>query len=168
MISVSQNMNSTLLPRFRHSENPQKLMESISHHSWMLPAFHQGVLCPPKPHSLKPVPRLARAGYGTVVGEAVDPGAVMELKEDGVPWNVPMPKEGGRVFTVWDATCCKRGKTRERKRRHGFTPTLSSGRSCRISPEGGSTRTRSAGEWKQDGSPRRAGSGRQRGPGAYT
>lgn len=55
---------------------------------------------PPSPHSLKPVPRLARAGYGAVVGDAVDPGAAMELKEDGVPWNVPMPKEGGRVFTV--------------------------------------------------------------------
>lgn len=29
----------------------------------------------------------------------------MGLKEDGVPWKVPMLKEGGRVFTVWDATC---------------------------------------------------------------
>lgn len=132
------------------------------------PSFPPGSFLPLQPHSLKPVPRLARAGYGAVVGAAVDPGAAMELKEDGVPWNVPMLKDGGRVFTVWDATCCKRGKIRERKRRPGFTPTLSSGRRCQISPKGGSTWTHSAAEWKQDGSPRRAGSGRQRGARACT
>lgn len=87
----------------------------------------------------------------------MDPGAVMELKEDGVPWNVPMPKEGGRVFTVCDATCCKRPKKKnmgeEEKKAQIHPPTLSSGRSCWISPKGGSTGTRSAAEWKQDGSP---------------
>lgn len=73
----------------------------------MLPASpSKGFLPLLKPHSPNPVPRPARAGYGAAVGDAVDPGAAMELKEDGVPWNVPMPKEGGRVFTVWDATCC--------------------------------------------------------------
>lgn len=35
----------------------------------------------------------------------------MGLKEDEVPWKVPMLKEGGRVFTVWDATCCKRARS---------------------------------------------------------
>lgn len=83
-------------------------MESTSHQQLDAASFPlKGVFLPLlKPHSPNPVPRPARAGYGAAVGDAVDPGAAMELKEDGVPWNVPMPKEGGRVFTVWDATCC--------------------------------------------------------------
>lgn len=108
------------------------------------------------------MPRLARAGYGAVVGAAVEPGAAMELKEDGVPWNVPMPKEGARVFTAWDG--CKRGKTRQRKRRHGLTRPSAQG-VLLDQPRGGSTGTQRR-RAKQDGAPRTAGSGRQRGAGA--
>lgn len=101
----------------------------------------------------------------------MDPGAVMELKEDGVPWNVPMPKEGGRVFTVCDATCCKRPKkTWERKRkRHRFTPQPS----AQAGVAGLVPKEEAQGHAApQSGSrmvpPWRAGSGRQWGARAYT
>ena len=54
---------------------------------------------------VKPTPRPERFGYAELLGEAAEPGAAMGLKEDGEPWNVPMLKEGGRVFTAWEATC---------------------------------------------------------------
>lgn len=53
---------------------------------------------------VKPALRPERFGYAALLGEAVEPGAAMGLKEAGVPWNVPMLNEGGRVFTAWEAT----------------------------------------------------------------
>lgn len=48
--------------------------------------------CPPTPppqhpmlHSLKPALRPERFGYAALLGEAVEPGAAMGLKEAGVP-----------------------------------------------------------------------------------
>lgn len=78
-------------------------------------------------HSLKPALRPERFGYAALLGEAVEPGAAMGLKEAGVPWNVPMLNEGGRVFTAWEATCCKAARKGRKERGAHCEPSLNRG-----------------------------------------
>lgn len=87
--------------------------------------LYEGCPLPPQPpslHSLKPTPRPGRFGNAELPGEAAEPGAAMGLKEDGVPWNVPMLKEGGRAFTACEATCCKAARNGGGRRRVRLDP----------------------------------------------
>lgn len=97
--------------------------------------------CPPTPppqhpmlHSLKPALRPERFGYAALLGEAVEPGAAMGLKEAGVPWNVPMLNEGGRVFTAWEATCCKAARKGRKERGAHCEPSLNRGEALPAGP----------------------------------